>query len=595
MNPKDFANAHMRPWRIRDTNNDELVATYCPFCRGGEHKNKETFAINTSKLTYNCKRGNCGKQGTFRQLCKEFNEEIDPDLMPTERTQKIYIKPTAKMVDVDSVIVKYFEKRGICRAVVECRGVKAHEDGHILFPYYENKELVLLKYKALNPMPGSAKAWRDSGGKPVFWGMDDCDPTNNLPLVITEGEPDAMSLDQAGIKNVVSIPSGTLDLNCITECWDWLDKFNKIILWFDNDKAGKDAIKSFSMKIGEWRCLVVNTKYKDANEMLMAEGAEALVKAVDNAEPMPMAGVIRVSDVETMDLSKILAARSGNRDLDRVLGGFRMKEVTVWSGVNSSGKSTFLSQVLVESIDQGFPVCAFSGELPPGLFRYWIDLQAAGTMRLSSRRNELLEAPEYYVSKDVADKIRAWYREYLFLYDTSEGLDGKDILDKFSMAARRYGCKVFLIDNLMTTSHNGSDKDFYRQQSKFVGDVLLFAKKYDVHVHLVAHPKKTTGTLTKQDISGSGDITNRADNVITVARVDETMDCHAVISVLKSRILGKHCSDIRMIFQPDCKRFVGSYESDLNKRYGWETMDIQAEMPLEIGGADCQSQHVDLI
>jgi len=69
------------------------------------------------------------------------------------------------------------------------------------------------------------KAWREKGGKAVFWGMDECDPKK--PLIICEGEFDALALDEAGLENVVSVPSGAEDLTCIASCWDWCNGLSR--------------------------------------------------------------------------------------------------------------------------------------------------------------------------------------------------------------------------------------------------------------------------------------------------------------------------------------------------------------------------------
>ncbi len=84
--------------------------------------------------------------------------------------------------------------------------------------------------------------------------------------------------------------------------------------------------------------------------------------------------------------------------------------------------------------------------------------------------------------------------------------------------------------------------NLYQAQSAFVHRLKRIAVKYDVAVILVAHPRKTKENFTNDDVSGSGDITNRVDTVLAYSRngdkhLDEDCDSHLVVT--KNRLLGK--------------------------------------------------------
>ncbi|MFQ7857466.1 MAG: hypothetical protein ACLRIS_22295 [Flavonifractor plautii] len=111
--------------------------------------------------------------------------------------------------------------------------------------------------------------------------------------------------------------------------------------------------------------------------------------------------------------------------------------------------------------------------------------------------------------------IDEWWRGRFLLYDigTSTYHDAANILRVFRYAHRRYGAKVYLVDNLMTARFRGNDRDFYRAQSEFVAELASFAHDNNVHVHLVAHPRKTDRISDSDEVAGIGDVTNLADNV----------------------------------------------------------------------------------
>ena len=104
------------------------------------------------------------------------------------------------------------------------------------------------------------------------------------PLIICEGQSDCLSLIECGYTNAVSIPGGTENMKWVEYNFDWLEKFDKIILWFDSDEAGVKARKEASSRLGVWRIKYIeipeelrkeaNYKIKDVNEVLFFQGKE---------------------------------------------------------------------------------------------------------------------------------------------------------------------------------------------------------------------------------------------------------------------------------------------------------------------------------
>jgi twinkle protein len=577
LNPFDFARKYFGHYQQKG---DEIKPMYCPFCNGGEHHDKYTFALNAKNMTYNCKRGTCGKQGHFTQLCKEFGEQADRDNTYEIHTrQRIYKKPQTKIATPQQKVEAYLKLRGFSSDTWKRRNVGEY-GGNIAMPYYENGELVMVKFRKPEKYNGKGqKAWREEGGKAVLWGMDLCDCVN--PLVIVEGEMDALALDECGIKNVVSVPSGAEDLTWIELCWDWLERFKQIIIWGDNDEPGQAMVRNLITRLGDWRCYVVDSQYKDANECLVKEGAAETAGYVLGAKPVPIHGLIDLASVTPYDVAKVQRVASKIRGLDEETGGFLMGELSIWTGRSGQGKSTILGQQMIEAIDAGESVCAYSGELRADRFQYWINLQAAGRKHIAKYFDKVKGKDVAYVPKETAEQIKEWYQGRFWLYDNNVSGNNEEtgILRLFSYAARKYGCKVFLVDNLMTSRFDcgKSDSDYYRAQSNFVGELIHFAKAYNVHVHLVAHPRKTQGKIEKENVSGSGDITNRADNVFSIDRMTDEEKMKAgfdtKLTILKNRSEGVQNVEIGLMFDQESKRFyqrsdtVGAY-----KMYGWETL-----------------------
>ena len=107
-------------------------------------------------------------------------------------------------------------------------------------------------------------------------------------------------------------------------------------------------------------------------------GLRAVERMLLEAVEIPAYGLLDLADVSAPDVSKLDKVLFGISNLDRATGGAVMGELSVWTGKRGEGKSTLLDQFLLEAIDQGQPVCAYSGELPAWKFKYWASLQAAG-------------------------------------------------------------------------------------------------------------------------------------------------------------------------------------------------------------------------
>jgi len=576
MNIQEFAGRHLLDYKSRK---EEITAKYCPYCHGGQHKDKYTFSINTAKQVYSCRRGSCGKQGKTFQLLKDFGEELDQDYNSTFMVSKTYKKPSViiKHVSREDDLYSYFKKRGISKETVDNRKIFLDKTGNIVFPYYEKEHVVLYKYRSMKEK-ASPKSWQSPDSKPILWGIHECDI--GIPLVIVEGEIDALSLDEAGIKNVVSVPVGCKNLEFMNLNWDILEKFSKIIIWGDNDDAGKEMVQTLVIKFKAWRCFIVECNMKDANEVLMALEPRALSGYIETAKQVVASGLIDLASVKTINDHDKEKVKTGIKRVDVSIRSLNMGDVSIWTGQNASGKSTLLGQVMLESIEQDYSVCAYSGELPAPSFKSWINLQACGEKDIEFNNNSFYGKIPYvpeYVSKQIAN----WYQGKFFLYDNDGGSQEENLLNVFEIAARRYNCRVFLVDNLMTTSSDGSDRDFYRNQSNFIKKLMSFAKTFNVHVHLVAHPRKQTGMISKEEISGSGDITNLADNVFSVHRITdddkkenaEFEEVDTIVTVLKNRAHGIQNLAVKMVFRPSCKRLY-EFDNQKPRRYGWQPKQL---------------------
>lgn len=579
--PIDFARVFLGEHKVKG---NEIIPVYCPVCKGGSKRDKYTFALNIDSQTYNCKRGTCGAKGHFSQLCKDYgvNMEKQSEYIPAK---KIYKNPQRQPQNIYNAAAAYIKLRGISEETVKAYKVGSDENGNIMFPYYNDRmEHVFNKFRpARKIVKGERKMWRESDTMPILYGMWKCD--YDKPLVICEGEFDAMACHEAGVPNAVSVPSGAEDFTWVDTCWDFIQRFDAIYIFGDNDAPGIEMIKRLSVKLSEKRIYIVEHEQKDANELLHIKGAAAVKSAYESAKEVPVSGLINLASVLPLDITKMESINTSIAPLNKNLGGFLYGDVTVWTGKRGEGKSTLLSQIMIDAVNDGKNVCAYSGELRADRFQYWTDLQAAGRQHIQEHTDSKTGKVKHYIEPKIRQKIHDWYNCRYWLYDNAIAIQEEEvtILKVFEIAAKRYDCRVFLVDNLMTADYGRmTDNDFYRQQSRFVGQLVSFANRHNCHVHLVAHPRKESGKLSSDSVSGSGDITNRVANVISVERTVRGKDgCDVIIDIKKNRWEG----DMGNIHLNYCKisRRMYTPETGDTVNYGWDKDNGVIEITSEYG------------
>ena len=561
----EFADKYLFPYNIRSTpHGDELIPQLCPYCQGGSSgKDENTFALSLDKGVFVCKRGSCGKRGRFEELAEHFHEKVTSVRPVSEKKQQNWVLPDTKLSPPTEQIYQYFESRKISRKTVDAFKIQADPKGMIVFPFYENGVNVFEKFRRpWKPKDDEKKTkeWRFSGAKPVLFGMDAC--SFSQPLTITEGELDCMSLYEAGIPNVVSVPSGCDDMSWVEHCWEWLERFKTIILFGDNDEPGRKMVQTLVKRLDESRCRIVEDypdnpfggQCKDANEILYHCGPFELIDMVDNAKEIPVKGLVDLGSIAPIDPTIVPRIKTNIPKLDSLTGGLLEGGVSVIVGKAGSGKSCLSNGIILNALNQGFNVCLYTGEFTVTRAQYWINLQAAGSDYLTLKYDPIKDKKVPVIPYTVQERIMDWYRGKLFIYDNDEIFEQDEadsVLKVFTSAVRRYGVKLFCIDNLMTVVSDKEDET--AAQRVFANKLKRFARKYEVAVLLVAHARKTKAgeKLNADDLSGASATNNLADMTLAVEP--------GTITILKNRDEGIRQS-IEFCYCPDSKRI---YQADV--------------------------------
>ena len=584
----DLANKHFGDnWKI---SNAEIKPEFCPLCHGGENRDRYTFSINMETGAWNCKRGSCSegnKGGGLKDLQLLLGDEATATTRILKnvgnKKKKKFTKPNPDDIhEVTEDIITFFASRKISEQTVRDWKIGSDKDGNIVFPFYRDNELTFVKYRKpkKHTKEDGPKEWRMNNTESILFGMDMV--SFNKPLIITEGQLDAMSLYEAGCTNVVSVPSGANDMDWIANCWSWLNNFKWFILFGDNDDAGLTMMATVMSRLGEDRCMMpgeypelalgaieYGRPCKDANEILYAYGPEVLKELVDSCEPSPVTGIIDLAKMPHMDMTKMPRIMTRIPGLDNKLGGLCEGGITIMSGKRGSGKSTLVGPIMLNAVEQGYKCCLYSGELAWHKVKSDLWLQATERKYVGYRVDPLSGKNIPCISEQIEERINQWLEGKIFVYDNDDSGEGEKIdrvMKVFEACARRFGCKLFTIDNLLMLVA-GAD-DTIKQQAKIVARLKSFATKYKVHVIVVSHPRKELpgASMGNDSVSGSSAITDLADNVLFSNRPN--------ISITKNRNFGE-IGEIECTYDP-CNRRV--YQTSVGDKavYSWDHNGIEA-------------------
>lgn len=287
--------------------------------------------------------------------------------------------------------------------------------------------------------------------------------------------------------------------------------------------------------------------------------------------------ILGINDIDLSRQDNIERVLSGTKELDGKIRGFTLGQLSVWSGGNASGKTSYLNQLTLESIKQGYKVMIYSGELESSRLLNWIVTQCAGKKNLTYHQ----EKDFYYVNDTTKQKILDYLKGNLYVYNNEYSQNAELIIDTIRACIVKNDTKVIVIDNLMSIDTPNDNK--YDFQSYLIKKLSALAKELNVHIHFVCHPRKVINFLRKIDISGSADITNVADNVFIIHRVNtdfrnqtkETFHWKEdnplyyfsnIIEVCKNRDYGIQDYFVGMYFELNSRRLL-DYENEERKYF----------------------------
>ena len=590
----------------------------CPF----HQEDHASFIYNPKSFNFHC-FGACGrsydildvfmmKGMTYAEACRKLFELAEIPYSFGElgvHTRRQYRYPKEVPCSDKSAVYEYFKKRKISPATLDYTDVRQDENGNVVFNYYDtNDVLTMVKYRpARKVSKGENKCWcqKDADTTPLLFNMNRINTT--APLLICEGEPDCLSAIEAGFTNAVSVPLGSGNFHWMEENWDWLQQFETIIICADNDEAGYKMQKECVYRLGSWRTKVVDvpTVYEspsgkkwavnDLNEVLFRFGKEKVMEIILDAKESPVPGVVDFSDIEDIDLDTLEGIPTGLPCLDRYLMKLFYGTLNIVTGINGSGKSSFLNQIICQCLERGENAYLFSGELPNFQAKNWLNFIFAGQRNVKECHYN--DSTYYKVTPEAKKSISEYYRGRLFLRQDGESNKVSDILASMENTVRKFGTKLLVLDNLTAMDLECSDDNKYEKQGELIMKLIAFCVKFNVTIILVVHPHKidTMRRLSKMDVQGLSAIIDLAHRIISLYRVQESdregvpkmngngwrvkpIKSDVIIDILKDRLTGYESRSLEVFYDRPSRRFFTN-EQELDYQYAWDKTQYNTPLP----------------
>ena len=411
---------------------------------------------------------------------------------------------------------EWIEARGISAELAEKFGLATvQKDGKawLAVPYVENGQTVNHKYRLIS----EKRHQMDQGGKLVLWNHDCLLEDSDKPVVICEGEWDALVAITLGWR-AVSVPNGASGgdgkLSYLWEARDALNRVKSFILATDSDEPGLKLRANIVAHLGADRCSFVEygADCKDLNDTLQLYGIEAVAEVLNQAKPMPVKGLYTIDDFpERPELTAWptgIEALNDNHDHTRPSLYIVPGTLTVFTGHANMGKSTVMNCVIANLLKMGVPtlVASFETDVKP-ILRDGIRAALLGI-----GPHELRTADTRSCDELMRERMRIITQSV----DEDEEMDLDFFLDLCRVSVQRDGTRVVILDPWNEIEHKTRHGE---SETVYIGRALRaikrFAKVYDVAFWIVAHPTKPFEGKVRMprllDISGSANWANKAD------------------------------------------------------------------------------------
>ncbi len=434
------------------------------------------------------------------------------------------------------------------------------------YPYYDSNESNrLLGYKERTVETKEFQIIGTNKGSGLFG--QNANRSGGKYLTICEGEIDALSISEMfdGKWQVVSLKNGASSASRdIKDNLEYIESFDNVVLCFDQDQAGFDAVKACQDIISVGKLKVCKLPMKDASDMLVNGKVKEFTNAWWSAESYTPAGIIRGKDTweHLLKDENLLTVDYPWQGLNTLTYGFRAKElVTITSG-SGMGKTSVVKELesyILNNTDDNLAIIHLEES---------IERTVKGLMSIEA--NAPIHIPQYERELSDSDKKALWKKSVgdknVFFYDHFGSMSEDSLLNVIRTYAKSYDCQWIVLDHLSIVV---SDQDGILDERKAIDAIMTKLRKIvqetGVGLFLISHLRRPQGRAHEEggqvslsELRGSAAIAQLSDIVIGLERNQQDDDPiirnQTTIRVIKNRFSG--------LTGPACKL---QYDSDTGR------------------------------
>jgi len=388
------------------------------------------------------------------------------------------------------------------------------------------------------------------GGTPTaFFGQNRAD-TRSKFLVVTEGELDAMSVNQAfGNKwAAVSLPNGVDSVKAVfAKQAAWIEQFPKVVLWFDADEPGQKAVRDAiaCMTPGKAHVVQEHPTIKDANEMLMTLGEKDIVNRVWGAEKYIPESVVQGEALLDHLFRPVEQGIPYPIDgLNAKLRGIRKKEIVMFTGGSGTGKSTVVRQIARE----------LPKLIPEGSKVGYIGLEETVQTSLLKMIGPMAGVAELHLDPSLLpeEEIRKYAREIMdqlvFLDMSFTSSSAADLKYNIRYLVQGCGCDYIILDHISFVISGETTDNERKTIDTLMHSLRTLCQQIDAGFILVSHLKRpdkgkswAEGRIPQlTDLRGSASLEQLSDVIVGIHRdTTEEEDRNVLhLTVVKNRPVG---------------------------------------------------------
>ncbi|UFS66955.1 toprim domain-containing protein [Paracoccus denitrificans] len=405
-------------------------------------------------------------------------------------------------------------------------------------------------------------------------------------VIITEGEIDAMVVSQLQDHRwpVVSLPKGAAGAKkAIAAAFEWLDRFEEIVLMFDNDDAGRAAVEEVGqLRFSPGKLKVARLALKDPDEMVRAKRGSEVIDAIFAAKTFRPDGIVSGADLWDALIDD---------ETDEGLHPWP------WAKIQEMLLGVHPGQVIMLTAGSGVGKTAIATE-----FLYWLHQrgETVGLMKLEEDLKRTarglvglaLNKPAHLIWKDIHDEEkRAGFDATLgtgriFLYDHFGSTDLDNLLAKIRFLAVGCGCRVILLDHISIVVSGMDDGDERRIIDNIMTALKQHAMELGIVLVVISHLKRPPGDKGHEEgavtslsqLRGSHSIAQLSDTVIGVERNQQGKRPNIVtLRVLKNRHAGLTGIAGWLEYNPETGRLVELHEDPTKEEETEEKYDYSQD------------------